>query len=252
MRTLIPLSLFLMLGALAGCMPVASESGSDLLADADGVEISDPEDEINFIPAFLDPPTEVPPTFTPLPPTATPWPTATIPPTPTVDPLASAGPPIRLEVPALGIDAYVEEVGLTADRAMDVPQGWMNAGWYKNGARPGEVGNAVIAGHFDTSSGGPAVFWDLRALAPGDEVIVTYERGDRFTFVVEGSQEFDYDAEGEAIDVVFGPSQTEDLNLITCQGVWDRTQSTYDRRLVVYTRLAPEKTVRVGLDGTYD
>lgn len=246
MRTMFPLSLFMMLGTLAGCMPSgASETGSDAVAVAPDVEISDPADEIEFVPAFLDPPTD-------LLPTATPWPTATVPPTPTVDPLAEAGQPIRLEVPAIGIDAFVEQVGLTPDRAMDVPQGWMNAAWYMHGARPGEVGNSVIAGHLDTSSGGPAVFWDLRVLVPGDEVTVTYERGDRFTFVVEGMREFEYNAEGEAIDMVFGPSLSENLNLITCQGAWDRTQATYDKRLVVFTRLAPEKTVRIGLGGAYD
>ena len=253
MRSLIPLSLLAVLGALAGCVPSqASEPKPEVVADSSFIDVSVSEDEIKFVPAFQETATSVPPTATQVPPTATPWPTATVPPTPTTDPFVSAGQPVRLEVPVIGIDAYVEEVGLTADRAMDVPQGWMNAGWYKHGARPGEVGNSVIAGHLDTSSGGPAVFWDLSGLAPGDEVTVTYESGDRYTFIVQGSQEFEFDAEGEAIDVVFGSSQTEDLNLITCQGTWSRSNSTYDKRLVIFTRLAPEKTVRVGMGGAYD
>ena len=201
-------------------------------------------------PTATFPPSPVPPTATP---TLTPRPTATVPPTPTSDPFAAAGRPVRLEVPAIGVDAYVEEVGLTADRAMDVPQEWQNAGWYNRGYRPGEPGNSVIAGHLDTTSGGPAVFWDLAQLLPGDEIHVGYENGDRYTFIVQETGEFNYNAEGEVIDRIFGDSPTEDLNLITCQGTWDRSSRTYDKRLVVFSSLAPDRTVRVGNgEGLYD
>jgi len=182
------------------------------------------------------------PTATPLP-SATPWPTATIPPTPTVDAIAAAGKPVRLEIPAIGVDAVVEHVGLTAERAMDVPQDWMNVAWYENGPLPGATGNAVIAGHLDSSTGAPAVFWMLNRLAPGDQVTVTFDSGARFTFVVQELVEYDHDAEGEVIDTVFGDALAPNLNLVTCQGVWDYGNGTYDKRLVVFTALAPELTV---------
>lgn len=182
------------------------------------------------------------PTATPLP-SATPWPTATVPPTPTVDAIAAAGKPVRLEIPAIGVDAVVEHVGLTAERAMDVPQDWMNVAWYENGPLPGAIGNAVIAGHLDSSTGAPAVFWMLNRLAPGDQVTVTFDSGARFTFVVQELVEYDHDAEGEVIDTVFGDALAPNLNLVTCQGVWDYGNGTYDKRLVVFTALAPELTV---------
>jgi hypothetical protein len=43
---------------------------------------------------------------------------------------------------------------------------------------------------------------------------------------------------------IFGSSLTPDLNLITCDGAWNRGQATYSDRLVVFTTLMPEKTVR--------
>lgn len=197
--------------------------------------------------AFV-PPAFAWPSSTPLPtstsmPSATPWPTATIPPTPTVDSVAAAGIPVRLEIPAIGVDTVVEHVGLTAERAMDVPKDWMNVAWYENGPLPGAVGNSVIAGHLDTNTGGPAVFWMLNRLAPGDEVIVTYDLGDQYTFIVQELVEYDHDAEGEVIDTVFGESLAPNLNLVTCQGVWDYGNGTYNKRLVVFTALAPELTV---------
>ena len=80
--------------------------------------------------------------------------TAAPPPTSTPDPFQEAGDPVRLEIPAIQVDAFIELVGLTPQDAMDVPKGWMNAGWYHKGFRPGEAGNAVIAGHLDSSTGG--------------------------------------------------------------------------------------------------
>lgn len=157
--------------------------------------------------------------------------------------LDAAGGPARLEIPAIGVDAYIEHVGLTADQAMDVPSEWGHVGWFDEGFRPGEPGNAVMAGHLDSAAGGPAVFWDLDKVAVGDQVIVTYENGDRYTFVVEDWRLYDHDAQGSIIDSIFGRSQTADLNLVTCDGAWDHGAATYTKRFVLFTTLVPELTV---------
>lgn len=232
-------ALLLVPAVLAGCRPLSlasewredrSESSDRLVAE---LTVRTP---VPLVPAASATP-EVLPTLTPLP-------TPTDPPTSTPDPFASAGRPVRMAIPRLGVDANVESVGLTADRAMDVPKAWANVGWYENGFRPGEVGNAVIAGHLDTNTGGPAVFWSLDTLQPGDEVTVTYENGDVYTFMVESSETYQHDTEGPIIERIFGGSLTPDLNLITCDGAWDHGQATYSHRLVVFTTLEPDKTVR--------
>src|SRR5438309_658887 len=80
-----------------------------------------------------------------------------------VPPEAAARPPlpVRLVIPAIQVDASVEQVGRTPDGAMDVPKESNDVGWYKLGFRPGEQGNAVMAGHLDTATD-RAVFWDLQ------------------------------------------------------------------------------------------
>ncbi len=186
-----------------------------------------------------------------VPPTATELPTPTEPPTTTPDAMAALGVPIRLELPSIGVSALVEQVGITQDRRMAVPSSWDRVAWFKHGFRPGEPGNAVVAGHLDTSSGGPAVFWNLDKLAPGDEAIVHYSNGDRLVFVVQGSAIYDYDASGPSIEQIFGPALTANLNLITCEGAWDHGRATYTKRLVVFTTLAPERTMRAGEPATY-
>jgi sortase (surface protein transpeptidase) len=61
------------------------------------------------------------------------------------------------------------------------------AGWYAPGPRPGDLGSAVIFGHVD-SDRGPAVFYRLRELRPGDQLTVTGADGSSVRFVVQRTQ----------------------------------------------------------------
>jgi sortase (surface protein transpeptidase) len=162
-------------------------------------------------------------------------PTATPQPTSTEDPLKTAGNPVRLRIPAIGVDAPVELVGMTPDRAMDVPKGVWNAGWYYHSVRPGEVGNSVITGHLD-SRVGPAVFYNLVDVAPGDEIAVEYANGLQLTFVATALERYPvgyWDA-ARIADVNVRDGRPH-LNLITCGGDWNQT--TYTHRDVVYSVL---------------
>ena len=63
-------------------------------------------------------------------------------------PMASST-PIRVQIPAIGVDSELMELGLQADGTMEVPPGGFPAGWYTGAPTPGELGPAVIAGHVD-------------------------------------------------------------------------------------------------------
>lgn len=145
----------------------------------------------------------------------------------------SAGLPVRLKIPKINVDAAVESVGLTADGAMDVPKGPADVAWFERGTRPGEQGSAVIAGHVDWKDGSQAVFSDLHNLKPGDKVVVQDNQGATSAFVVVASQS--YDSKANASDVFGSNDGKAHLNLITCAGVWDKTQESYSKRLVVFT-----------------
>lgn len=176
------------------------------------------------------------PSDTPTPPRPTPTPSPTATPTPSPTPQPPVGAPTRLRIPAIGVDASVESVGLTADGAMDVPKNYANVAWYNLGPKPGAAGNSVIAGHVDSKTG-PAVFWDLRKLRPGDEVFVLGADGIERRFVVTAMQVYKRDA--APLEKIFGAAPGTHLNLITCAGVFDRTRKEYDSNLIVYTDYAP-------------
>ncbi len=148
---------------------------------------------------------------------------------PTTDPIM----PTRLRIPALAIDTNVEQVGLHNGN-MDVPNNIWNAGWLTISPKPGEVGNAVLDGHKD-SVRGTAVFWSLGSLKAGDKIYVSDFKGDELTFEVTEVQS--YTQATAPLDRIFGPSDEKHLNLITCDGTFIRDQHTYDKRLVVYTKL---------------
>jgi sortase (surface protein transpeptidase) len=149
--------------------------------------------------------------------------------------LALGALPTRLRIPAIEIDAAVEPIGLTADHEMDVPAGWESVGWYQYGPRPGQIGNAVLAGHLDTNTGAPGIFWRLDELQPGDTILIDGEDGESLIFQILSLARYPY-AEAPR-EEIFGPAQTARLNLITCSGAWNPQDRVYDHRLVVYAQL---------------
>ncbi len=116
---------------------------------------------------------------------------------------------------------------------MDVPLKPSDTGWYSLGPRPGEPGSAVIDGHVDWTNGDRAVFTDLRLLKLGDRVVVENADGTTTAFFVRTSKIYSPTADaGEVFGSTDGKSH---LNLITCQGVWDKLTQGYSERLVVFT-----------------
>jgi hypothetical protein len=148
---------------------------------------------------------------------------------------AAASSPVRLEVPAIGVAARVVRLGLGPDGAMQVPGDFAAAGWFAGGPVPGQLGPAVIAGHVDSRTG-PAVFYRLGELRPGDVVVVERADGSRLRFLVEGADRFP--KAGFPTAAVFGPVPSAALRLITCAGDFDRASGHYLDNLIVSARLA--------------
>ena len=151
----------------------------------------------------------------------------------------SAGPanPQRLLVPAIGVNAAIEDVGIATNGDLGTPTRapWVDTGWYKNGPRPGERGSAVIDGHLDKPGGSPAVFWRLRDLRAGNEVDVVRSDGKTLRFRVTDVEY--YQPQDAPIQQIFGNTSGKYLNLITCAGDWIPIQHQTTLRLVVYTIL---------------
>jgi sortase (surface protein transpeptidase) len=149
---------------------------------------------------------------------------------------SAPGMPMVLTIPALGVRANVEYVGVDKDNNMDIPKDPANVAWFRPGTVPGAVGNAAIDGHLDWYGIKEAVFYYIGTLKPGERVYVRDDKGRDRAFVVTKQAVCDW--QNCPLQEIFGPTTGTHLNLITCHGTYSRTAGQYDKRLVVFTELA--------------
>ncbi len=152
--------------------------------------------------------------------------------------------PVSVEIPAIGVHSRLLHLGLNADGTLQVPSLETAAGeaaWYKYSATPGQIGSSVIEGHVDSNQG-PAVFFRLGALRPGDAVDVTLADGITAIFRVTGVRE--YAKSGFPAKAIYGAADFAALRLITCGGAFDHATGHYLSSTVVFASLASSRPAR--------
>ncbi|MEV4663755.1 class F sortase [Micromonospora echinofusca] len=145
--------------------------------------------------------------------------------------------PTTITIPRIGVDASIMSLGTNPDGTVQVPplERAQLAGWYEPGPSPGEIGNAVIVGHVDSAKIGPAVFFSLGALQPGDTITVTREDGQQATFTVESVKA--YPKTQFPTEQVYGPSDRPGLRVVTCGGTFDKAAGSYPDNVVVFASM---------------
>ena len=154
--------------------------------------------------------------------------------------------PVSVAIPAIGVNSRLLRLGVNADGSIQVPSlrsGADEAAWYRYSATPGQIGASVIEGHLD-SYHGPAVFFRLGALRPGDSVDVTLADGITAVFRVTGVREYaksDFPAK-----TIYGATDYAALRLITCGGAFDYATGHYLSSTVVYAALISSRSAGRG------
>jgi len=146
--------------------------------------------------------------------------------------------PVSIEIPAIGVRSVLLHLGVKPDGTMQVPplQRRPNtAAWYKYSVTPGQIGTSVIEGHVDSKQG-PAVFFRLGALRPGDLVNVRLADGITGVFRVTGVRQY-MKSKFPAETVYRDATRFAALRLITCGGAFDYATSQYLSSTVVYAFL---------------
>ncbi|MFE4692764.1 class F sortase [Streptomyces sp. NPDC056749] len=148
--------------------------------------------------------------------------------------------PKRISIKSIAVDAPFTPLAIGPSGQLDAPPAndANLAGWFKNGATPGERGTSVVAGHVDTRTG-PAVFLLLSTLKAGNTVDITRDDGVVATFEVDSVETFskaDFPDER-----VYADKGTAQLRLITCGGVYDKKKKDYEDNVVVFAHLASAK-----------
>ena len=149
--------------------------------------------------------------------------------------------PVAMDIPAIGVHSTLLHLGVNSDGTMQVPS--LNtsadeAAWYKYSATPGQIGSSVIEGHVDSYKG-PAVFYRLGALRPGDTVDVTLADGVTAIFRVTGVRE--YLKSAFPAKIIYGSTGYAALRLITCGGAFDWATGHYLSSTVVFASLSSSR-----------
>jgi LPXTG-site transpeptidase (sortase) family protein len=144
--------------------------------------------------------------------------------------------PVRLVIPVINISANIQSLGVNSKGEMEVPNNITDVGLFKFGVVPGQIGSAVIAGHFNGENNQAGVFTNLDKLKVGDKLFVEDKTGKAITFIVQKKELYD---SGYA-DNVFNQSDIAHLNLITCDGLWDKAKRSYTKRLVIFSDILKE------------
>jgi len=143
--------------------------------------------------------------------------------------------PASLRIPSIGVNAVVELTGVKADGTMGTPKNFDNVAWYSPGAKPGQMGSAVFAGHVNNAMLKSGVFEHLSQVTTGDYITVEDSAGKALVYRVSSVKEYQPDASTDALFTTTGPSR---LVLITCEGEWVSSAHSYNKRLVVIASLA--------------
>jgi sortase (surface protein transpeptidase) len=160
-------------------------------------------------------------------------------PTPTTRP-AEAAPvfsmprsvPVRLRIPAIGVDSSLMDLGLKSDGTLETPPSGFPAGWFTGAPTPGQIGPAIIVGHVRYVT--PGVFARLTDLRPDDQILVKRRDGSTARFRVTHLAHFAKAA--FPTKKVYGNIDHAGLRLITCGGL-DATSNTFEENVVVFADL---------------
>jgi len=169
-------------------------------------------------------PSTKPAAAVPAPATAPTWTVTPVTPTPAVSP------PVRVRIPAIGVDSRIVHIGVDTAGELIPPRSAAVTGWFTSGPRPGAIGPALLAGHVD-SQAGPGVFFRLAQLRRGD--VITVVRADRssVSFVVESSTRVAKVA--FPTELVYSPKPVATLRLVTCGGTFDNSARSYRDNIIV-------------------
>ncbi len=139
-----------------------------------------------------------------------------------------------IEVPK----SKVLEYGLGQNRTIISPDSSYDTGWYDGSSKPGQQGAMFIYGHVAGPSGG-GIFYNLKGLKTGDEIVITRGDDKTYTYQVVSARTYPYDSVD--MSVVLSPVEpgVPGLNLMTCTGkiIPDSNPVNFEQRLVVFTKL---------------
>ena len=144
--------------------------------------------------------------------------------------------PRTITISSIGVKARVLQAGVDANNQLQTPKSIYDTAWYSGSSKPGEIGAAVIDGHYvgPTTSG---VFSHLGQLKKDDKIVIERGDGKQLTFRVVAVETVPASAVDMLKVLTSVDTAKPGLNLITCGGKYNAKKFEFGDRTVVYSVL---------------
>lgn len=143
--------------------------------------------------------------------------------------------PLRIRIPAIGVDTNIVSVGLDQHGAISMPDSVNVAAWYNGSPTPGQLGPAIIAGHVDNYYQGDGAFFRLRETQVGEMIYI--DRADGTTAIFKVADIKQVPQANFPTQEVFGNINYAGLRVITCGGAFNHQTYEYEDNIVVFAIL---------------
>lgn len=137
--------------------------------------------------------------------------------------------PVRMIIPALSLDAEIQDTGYDATNTMEIVPSAEIISWLREGAIPANEGNAIFGGH-NKWRGQDCPLLELDTLQIGDEMEIEYEDGTRLTFLLESV--FVYALATAPAHLIMDVEGEARVTVITCKAPFNPRIGTSDNRIV--------------------
>jgi Sortase domain len=140
--------------------------------------------------------------------------------------------PVRLLIPAIGVNAPVLPTGVQAGGSLAIPPDPSDVGWWEGGGFPGEpTGAVILVGHINSAVLGPGALLRLQDVRPGNAVtVITAGQTLRYQVVALRA----YAKANLPVAAVFGQQVAARLVIVSCGGLFDATTGHYLDNVVAY------------------
>jgi hypothetical protein len=146
--------------------------------------------------------------------------------------ITSVAVPVRLRIPAIGVNAPVLPIGVQAGGALAIPPDPSDVGWWAGGSFPGaRTGAVILVGHINSAVLGPGALLRLQDARPGN-VITVIAAGHAYRYRVVALRA--YAKANLPVAAVFGQQVTARLVVISCGGPFDASTGHYLDNIVAY------------------
>ena len=130
--------------------------------------------------------------------------------------------PYTLRIPRIDVEAPIVPIQSNEERILEPPRDPSVAGWWSDGAAPGEPqGSTVLVGHTVRNKGG-GVFDDIGDLTRGDAIKVEGSHS-TLTYRVQSTDVLSKEEVARNAEEIFAQTGGGRLVVITC-GDWDGTE----------------------------